>query len=75
MDRIGGLLDQIGLGAERIEMINVSAAGAAEFVARAKEMTERIRALGPSPLRDRGGLSVSGAGPTQGEDVDTEGRA
>jgi hypothetical protein len=56
-------------------MINVSAAMAAEFVTRAKEMTERIRALGPSPLRDRGVASVSEAGPNQGEDVDTEGRA
>jgi len=75
VDRIGKLLGQIGLASERIEMINVSAAGAAEFVARAKEMTERIRALGPNPLRDRGVASVSGADPTQGEDVDTEGRA
>jgi coenzyme F420-reducing hydrogenase delta subunit len=75
VDRIGGLLDQIGLGAERIEMVNVSAAMAAEFVTKVKEMTQRIRALGPSPLRDRGVASVSGAGPTQGEDVDTEGRA
>ena len=75
MGRIGELLDQIGLGSERIEMINVSAAMAAEFVSRAKEMTLRIRALGPSPLRIRGGLSVSGAGATRSEDSDTEDRA
>jgi coenzyme F420-reducing hydrogenase delta subunit len=72
VSRIGRLLDEIGLGSERIEMINVSAAMAAEFVTQAKEMTQRIRALGPSPLRDRGGLSVSGAGATRSQDVDTE---
>jgi F420-non-reducing hydrogenase iron-sulfur subunit len=72
--RIGELLGQIGLGSERIEMINVSAAMAAEFVTRAKEMTQRIRALGPSPLRNRGAASVSGAGPAQSQDGDTEGR-
>jgi F420-non-reducing hydrogenase iron-sulfur subunit len=77
MGRLGDLLDQIGLGSERIEMINVSAAMAAEFVARAKEMTQRIRALGPSPLRDRGAGagSVAGADSIEREDSDTEGGA
>lgn len=45
------LLAQIGLEPERVEMFNMSSAMAAEFAARVKEMSERIRGLGPSPLR------------------------
>jgi len=33
-------------------MYNMSAAMAGEFVAKAKEMTEIIKALGPNPLRN-----------------------
>jgi len=32
-------------------MFNMSAAMAGEFVARTEEMTEKITALGPNPLR------------------------
>lgn len=51
MTRLQGLLAEIGLEPERVEMFNMSAAMAAEFVAAATEMTERIDALGPNPLR------------------------
>lgn len=44
------LLDEIGLGAERLEMYNMSAAMGQRFAEVATEMTERIRKLGPSPL-------------------------
>jgi len=47
-----GLLDEIGLGGERLEMYLLSSAEGARFAEIATEMTERIRALGPSPLRD-----------------------
>jgi F420-non-reducing hydrogenase iron-sulfur subunit len=46
-----GLLDEIGLDGERLEMFNMSAGEGAKFAAAADEMTERIRKLGPSPLR------------------------
>jgi F420-non-reducing hydrogenase iron-sulfur subunit len=51
VDRVRQLLTEIGLEPERVEMFNMSAAMAAEFARAATEMTERIAALGPSPLR------------------------
>lgn len=47
------LLDEIGIGGERVEMFNLSAAMGPRFAEIATEMTERIRQLGPSPLRKR----------------------
>ncbi|MBE9581848.1 MAG: hydrogenase iron-sulfur subunit, partial [Proteobacteria bacterium] len=38
---------------DRVQMFNMSASDAPEFARVAKMMTERIRALGPNPLRDR----------------------
>ena len=52
MNYVKGLLDQIGLGGERLEMYFLSSAEGARFAEIATEMTERIRALGPNPLRD-----------------------
>ena len=46
------LLDQIGLGADRLEMHFVSSAMGREFAQLVTEMTERIGELGPSPLRE-----------------------
>jgi coenzyme F420-reducing hydrogenase delta subunit len=45
------LLDEIGLGGERVEMFFLSSAEGARWAELASEMTERIRALGPNPLR------------------------
>ncbi len=44
------LLDEIGIGGERLEMFNFSASMFDKFVANAKIMDERIRKLGPSPV-------------------------
>jgi F420-non-reducing hydrogenase iron-sulfur subunit len=44
------LLDEIGLGGERLEMYFLSSAEGARFAEIATEMTERIRTLGPNPL-------------------------
>ena len=44
------LLEEVGMEPERVEMFNVSASDGPRFAAVAREMTERIRALGPSPL-------------------------
>jgi len=44
------LLDEVGIGGERLEMYNMSAGEGRKFAAAAREMTERIRNLGPSPL-------------------------
>ena len=51
MKRVQDLLGEIGLEPERVEMFNMSAAMAAEFVRAATEMTDRITELGPNPLR------------------------
>jgi len=48
------LLDQIGLGHERLRMVNLSAAMAPAFVERVNEMIETVRRLGPNPLRGKG---------------------
>lgn len=45
------LLEDIGFQSERLEFYNLSAAMGPRFAEIAIEMTERIKALGPSPLR------------------------
>jgi coenzyme F420-reducing hydrogenase delta subunit len=45
------ILDEIGIGGERLEMYNMSASMGPKFVEVAHEMTDRIKQLGPSPLR------------------------
>jgi len=47
------LLGEIGLEPERLEMYNLSAAMGVRFAEIAKEMTERIKGLGPSPLNKK----------------------
>ena len=45
------ILETIGIGGERVEMYNLSSSEAPRFVQIAKEMTERISALGPNPIK------------------------
>ena len=47
------VLDDIGLGSERLRMVNLSASEAPTFVARVQEMVETVDRLGPNPLRQR----------------------
>ena len=44
------LLDECGLGAERLAMYEIAASDAPKWVAVVNEMTEKVKALGPSPL-------------------------
>ena len=53
------ILEEAGIGAERLAMYTMSAAQGARFVEVAKEMTERIRALGPSPIKKKRGSQNS----------------
>jgi coenzyme F420-reducing hydrogenase delta subunit len=53
VEHVRGLLEEIGLEAERVRMINVSAGMGVQFAERAKEMAETITALGPNPLSVR----------------------
>ncbi len=45
------LLDEAGISGERLEMYNLSSAQGPRFAEVAREMTERITALGPSPVK------------------------
>ena len=45
------ILEDIGIGGDRLAMYNMSAGEATKFVEFAKEMTERIKKLGPSPIK------------------------
>ena len=45
------ILDKIGVGGERVAMYNLSAGQGPRFAEIAREMTEKIRQLGPSPLK------------------------
>ena len=48
------ILDDVGLGGERLDMFFMSGSQAQAFAIAAKTMTDRIRALGPSPLKANG---------------------
>jgi len=45
------LLKEVGIEPERLEMYNLSSAQGQRFAAIANEMAEKIRALGPSPIK------------------------
>ena len=45
------LLEKIGIGGKRVAMYNLSAGEGPRFAEIAREMTQRIRQLGPSPIR------------------------
>ena len=54
------LLEEVGIRGERVEMFNLSAAEGARFAQIAREMTDRIKNLGPSPIRTKGGRELRG---------------
>lgn len=56
VDYLQKLLQEVGLEAERVRMFNLSSAMAGQFVEMTKEMTEKIKTLGPNPLRKDEGL-------------------
>src|SRR5574340_981420 len=51
VEYVKGLLEEVGIGAGRLEMFNMSASQGQRFAEVARDMTERIRALGPSPVK------------------------
>ena len=52
-DRICAVLDEIGLGSERLKMVNLSDSMASEFVQELHEIMKAARALGPNPLKSK----------------------
>ena len=53
IQRTKKMLDDVGLGGERLDMFFVSGGMGVTFADSAKQMTERIRALGPNPLKSK----------------------
>jgi coenzyme F420-reducing hydrogenase delta subunit len=45
------LLDELGLGGERLEMFHIGASDAPLFAEAVEIMTERAKQLGPNPFR------------------------
>lgn len=45
------ILERIGIGGDRVAMYNLSSSEGPRFAAFAGEMTERIRSLGPNPIK------------------------
>jgi coenzyme F420-reducing hydrogenase delta subunit len=75
LKRAQKILDEVGLGGERLDMFFMSGSQAHSFVSAVKTMTERIRRLGPNPLKVK--LDPVGVGQTTGdpeEEVDFRGR-
>jgi len=50
---VKGLLDEVGLGGNRLEMYNMSSAQGQRFAEVAREATKKIRELGPSPVKKK----------------------
>jgi coenzyme F420-reducing hydrogenase delta subunit len=47
------MLEELGLEQDRVQMFNIAASDAPEFARVAKLMTEKIRSLGPNPIKDK----------------------
>ncbi len=50
VQRVATILEQIGLGAGRVKLYNLSAGEGAKFAAFANEFVDIIREMGPSPI-------------------------
>jgi F420-non-reducing hydrogenase iron-sulfur subunit len=51
IEHLRRMLDEIGVGGERLRMVNLSAAMAPTFVEHVTHMVETVKKLGPNPLR------------------------
>lgn len=47
------ILDAVGIGGERVAMFNLSSGEGPKFAEYAEQMTEKIRELGPNPIKQR----------------------
>ncbi len=45
------ILDSVGIGGERVQMYNLSSSEAPQFVKYVNEMTDKIKELGPNPIK------------------------
>jgi len=47
------ILEKVGVGGDRVEMFNLSSGEGPKFAQIATEMTQRIKALGPNPIKGK----------------------
>ena len=52
IERVRSILEEIGIGQERLRMVNLSDAMAPAFVEQVQEIITSVRTLGPNPLRE-----------------------
>lgn len=64
------ILDEVGLGGERLDIYFMSGSQAHAFAEAAVEMTERIRRLGPNPLKNMNGKIGNGLALAEEADED-----
>lgn len=60
VERARGILREIGMEPERLEMFNLSSAEGMRFAQIVSEMSARLKTLGPSPLRPEAGRLEAG---------------
>ncbi len=53
IEQAARILDKVGVGGERVKMYNLSSGEGPLFAQYAGEMVEKIKALGPSPIRQK----------------------
>lgn len=58
VEYVGKLLDDIGIGGQRVRMVHMAAGQGAQFAAAAAEFTEHIRSLGPNPIKHKAGKAA-----------------
>jgi len=51
VEQVQKILDTVGIGGERVQMYNLSSSEGQRFVQVAIEMDEKIRKLGPNPIK------------------------
>lgn len=51
VNRVKEILDKVGVGGERLAMYNLSSGMGGRFAEIIREITEKVMALGPSPIR------------------------
>ncbi|MBN1666763.1 MAG: hydrogenase iron-sulfur subunit [Anaerolineales bacterium] len=69
------ILEEIGLGADRLDIFFMSGSQGQSFAMAAQTMTERIRSLGPNPLKNgRQVQSVADGSPGEDEEPGFRGR-
>jgi F420-non-reducing hydrogenase iron-sulfur subunit len=62
VQRVKGILDKVGLGGGRLEMYNLSAGMGGRFAEVVKEVYDKVKELGPSPIRIAKGTAAMVAG-------------